>query len=470
MVKASLSELVSGSMSKIRDVFSNIRLDKVSKPVAILGSGILFSILALSPIALAGVLPDVFSEVFNLAIKKYTKRKGVRAKITKETLKVMSVEDMGSLLVELQGSMDDLMREDKEARLQITRLIKESMRSEEFLEYLNEQQSLAVLIQENLRELLREFPEMSEDILEMGGKIDSLMDQVRDVKKLLIELRSDLREVMAKETGRRERRELKTRVAVTLGQMRASSNLPQAMTSAYETYYLKMTAEKIEDKQYQELIHKTSAWETDVAELTKKSARLVDARGGEFLLSREPLIIGRAPGYEEVRLEDKFISRVHACLMYDWKSGDYLIRDLNSTNGTFLNGREVENSPVRSGDEILMGRTSARVEIDRRLKILSATGLEHTLEGYIMVLGRSPNSKILVCKDPHVSRLHAMVTYDARKSSYRIRDLNSTNKTFVNNKRLTRDVALGNGDTISMAKTSHFTFVKGHDRSIHAES
>lgn len=464
MLKAGLSELVSGSMSKIRGVFSNIRLEKISKPVALLGSGILFSMLALSPIALVGVLPDVFAEIFDLTIKKYSKRKGIPAEITDETLKTMSVEDMGSLLLELQESMDDLMREDKEARLQIIRLIKESLRSEEFLDYLNEQQSLAVLIQENFRDLLREFPEMSEDIREIGGKIDSLMDQVRDVRKLLIELRSDIRKIMAQETGRRERRELKTRVAVTLGQMRASSNLPEEMKSVYQTYYLKAVAEKMEHKEYEELMDKTRVWETDVAELTKISARLVDAKGSEFLLSREPLIIGRAAGYETVRLEDKFISRVHACLMYDWKSGQYFIRDLNSTNGTFLNGREVKNSPVKSGDEIVMGRTSVSVEIDQKLRIASANGLACTLEGYLMVLGRSPSSKILVCKDPYISRLHAIIMCDARNNNYRIRDLNSANKTFVNNEKLTGELTLRNGDVVSVARTTDFTFVSAHSQ------
>lgn len=124
-----MSELVSGSMSKMRGVFSNIQLDKISKPVALLGSGILFSIMALSPVTLLGAFPAVSSEIFDLTIKKHFKRKKVKVQ-TDEELKTMSVEEMGSVLLELQESIDDLMRKDKETRLQITRLIKESLRSE----------------------------------------------------------------------------------------------------------------------------------------------------------------------------------------------------------------------------------------------------------------------------------------------------------------------------------------------------
>jgi pSer/pThr/pTyr-binding forkhead associated (FHA) protein/uncharacterized protein YoxC len=462
MLKGNLSELVSGSMSKIRGLFSNIQLDKISKPVALLGSGILFSILALSPLTLLGTLPAVSTEILHLTIRKHFKRKKVKVQ-TDEELKTMPVEEMRSVLLELQESIDDLIRKDKETRLQITRLIKESLKSEEFLDYLNEQQSLAVLIQENFRDLLREFPEMSEDICEINGKIDSLMDQVRDVKRLLIELRSDIQKIIAQNTHRRERKELEARVAVTLGRMRTSSNLPEEMKLAYDTYYMKTVVKKMEHEEYEELMDATVVWETDVAELTKTSARLIDVKGSEFLLSKEPLIIGRTTGYEPVQLEDEFISRVHACLIYDWKSGQYFIRDLNSANGTFLNGKNVKNSPVRSRDEIVIGRTSVNVEVNQKLRIRSATGLS-TLDGYLMVLGSSPSSKILFCENPHVSRLHAIITCDPRNNSYRIRDLNSTNKTFVNGERVAGELTLRNGDVVSLARTTDFTFMSAQSQ------
>lgn len=458
MLKGGVSELVSGSMSRIKGLFSNIQLNKISKPVALLGSGILFSILALSPVTLWGALPAVFTEIFDLMIKKHSKGKKVEVQTTEE-LKTMSVEETVSVLLELQDSIDDLMRKDKETRLQITRLIRESLRSEEFLDYLNEKQSLAVLVQENFRDLSREFPEMREDIWEINGKIDSLMDQVRDVKRLLIELRCDIQKIIAQNTDRIERKELEAKVAVTLGQMRTSSNMPEEMRSAYGTYYTKTVVEKMERGKYEELMDATAVWETDVAELTKISARLIDVKGSEFLLSKEPLIIGRTTGYEAVRIEDKFISDIHACLMYDWKSGQYYIRDLNSTYGTFLNGEKVKTSPLRSGDEIAIGRTIMSVEINQKMRIRSATGLSNTMEGYLMVLGSSPSSKILVCEDPHVSRLHAIITRDPQNNSYRIRDLNSTNKTFVNGERLTGELTLTSGNVVSVARTTDFTFI-----------
>lgn len=73
-----------------------------------------------------------------------------------------------------------------------------------------------------------------------------------------------------------------------------------------------------------------------------------------------PLIIGRA-GEADVVLADPEASRRHARL--ESERGIVYVRDLESSNGTFLNGRRVSDAiEVRRGDEIDVGTTRLVVE------------------------------------------------------------------------------------------------------------
>ena len=73
-----------------------------------------------------------------------------------------------------------------------------------------------------------------------------------------------------------------------------------------------------------------------------------------------PLTIGRAPDVELV-LTDAEVSRRHARLE---THGKYVyVRDLESSNGTFLNGRRISSAiEIRPGDEIDIGTTRVIVE------------------------------------------------------------------------------------------------------------
>lgn len=58
----------------------------------------------------------------------------------------------------------------------------------------------------------------------------------------------------------------------------------------------------------------------------------------------------------ELVLGDPYTSHRHA-LLYQGMDGRLRLRDLESTNGTFINGRRVSDSSVSVGDEIRVGRT-----------------------------------------------------------------------------------------------------------------
>jgi FHA domain-containing protein len=71
-------------------------------------------------------------------------------------------------------------------------------------------------------------------------------------------------------------------------------------------------------------------------------------------LDGRPLTIGRAPDNGLV-LHDSRASRRHARLFA--RSGVFVLADLGSTNGSFVNDRRVEEMPLGEGDRIRIGDT-----------------------------------------------------------------------------------------------------------------
>jgi len=78
--------------------------------------------------------------------------------------------------------------------------------------------------------------------------------------------------------------------------------------------------------------------------------------GMEYVLSAEETIIGRNPT-TDITLLDENISREHSIVIRDPDSGTYSIEDLQSTNGTKVNGKRVRSADLADGDEIEIGHT-----------------------------------------------------------------------------------------------------------------
>jgi pSer/pThr/pTyr-binding forkhead associated (FHA) protein len=84
-------------------------------------------------------------------------------------------------------------------------------------------------------------------------------------------------------------------------------------------------------------------------------------------------------------------------------------------------------------------------------------GMTYALEGEETLIGRNPNTDITLL-DEGISREHALVLYDAELDRYTIEDLQSTNGTKVNGKRV-RSAELQPGDTLQVGNTL-FEFVR----------
>lgn len=91
-----------------------------------------------------------------------------------------------------------------------------------------------------------------------------------------------------------------------------------------------------------------------------KRAALVIRTGGfegtRYELAGEETLIGRNPS-THITLLDEGISREHAIILFDAAERRYEIEDLESTNGTKVNGRRVRSATLAPGDEIQIGHT-----------------------------------------------------------------------------------------------------------------
>ncbi len=82
-----------------------------------------------------------------------------------------------------------------------------------------------------------------------------------------------------------------------------------------------------------------------------------DKSGEYFPLGQRTTVIGRDEGVP-LQILDERVSRKHAQVRFDDKTQAYVLMDMKSVNGTFVNGRRLTTELVLSdGDEITLGDT-----------------------------------------------------------------------------------------------------------------
>jgi hypothetical protein len=95
-----------------------------------------------------------------------------------------------------------------------------------------------------------------------------------------------------------------------------------------------------------------------------------------------PVTVGREEG-NLLRLNDERVSRFHAKVQLD--DSDYILTDLESTNGTRVNGAVVQIRRLRFGDRIGVGRSvllfGSNEQIAARMASLTAAGAQQPTTG-----------------------------------------------------------------------------------------
>lgn len=163
---------------------------------------------------------------------------------------------------------------------------------------------------------------------------------------------------------------------------------------------------------------------------------------------KNPLTIGRDPE-NDIILNFPQVSSKHALLIKE-KNG-WVLEDMQSTNHTYINDRSIPvfRQQITSEDTIFFG--SYKVSASRLLSFSQNTALGRSdpkkisiPEGEI-IFGRDPDCSVPL-NFPQISWHHAQLTRDPNSSV--LKDLGSTNGTYVNGKRI-KQCKVTQDDTIA---------------------
>lgn len=206
-------------------------------------------------------------------------------------------------------------------------------------------QALATEMEQNI--LVLDGERTAPDRYEVHLHPENLSHFERAKEGLETELVAYLREVAA---------EKRWRFAVdTAVKMRPSSRVKAGEVKAYSRF-----SELLRDRKIENVAGQTAAVSLEeIQRLAYVAARLTVAgpgpnKGRSFQLSQSPFRIGRSPD-ADAQVEDLRLSRQHAEISFDSR-GSFWIRDLGSTNGTYVNGQPIDGqTAVRQGDRISLG-------------------------------------------------------------------------------------------------------------------
>ena len=160
---------------------------------------------------------------------------------------------------------------------------------------------------------------------------------------------------------------------------------------------------------------------------------------------------GRDDAPDNIRVDHISVSLRHAEISLT--PAGAIIRDLQSKNGTFVNGQPIQEQALQEGDLIQLGACDSHLflyrESGRRPLILRDIELNRP----VVTIGREAGNDIRI-EHPTVSTRHAQVSKVS--GGFELSDLGSTNGTFVNGRKITRQV-LKPGNRISLG-AAQFVF------------
>jgi pSer/pThr/pTyr-binding forkhead associated (FHA) protein len=81
-------------------------------------------------------------------------------------------------------------------------------------------------------------------------------------------------------------------------------------------------------------------------------------------IEKSLVVLGRGDRIADIDVGDESASRRHAFIAH--RGGEFVLKDMGSTNGTVLNGEVISDRVLMSGDEIQIGTAVLRFELKPR--------------------------------------------------------------------------------------------------------
>jgi len=79
-----------------------------------------------------------------------------------------------------------------------------------------------------------------------------------------------------------------------------------------------------------------------------------DKKEGRYPVTDKPISVGRDPSKANIVIQDPIVSKIH-CTFYA-KDGEVMVKDMESTNGTYINDIKVSDQKLNDNDVIFIGR------------------------------------------------------------------------------------------------------------------
>lgn len=174
------------------------------------------------------------------------------------------------------------------------------------------------------------------------------------------------------------------------------------------------------------------------------SGRIVEIQG-------DRLTIGRAPS-NDFQLDESTVDPQHALIRAT--QGRFLLHDLASTGGTWVNGNPVRGQFLSEGSRIFIGSSELLFTRSSGASVIlvrsgPSVGRSFTLGDADLVIGRDPGDDGAQLDDAEVSRRHALVRPTPHDPL--IYDLGSVNGTLVDGTDLA-GTFLHHGDVIKLGE------------------
>jgi len=182
----------------------------------------------------------------------------------------------------------------------------------------------------------------------------------------------------------------------------------------------------------------------------------------EFKVGENGVCVGRDASKCDISASRPTISRRHFQITYIDDSGKFLLKDLYSTNGTYINGKKISEILLSDGDFIGLGEQNSKHLRFQNTSNRNFSWSDTFLSKTSWTIGRLQDNDISIPFEPRVSGHHATISNIS--GNLFVTDNKSLNGTWLNGQKV-KKARINNSDTVVIGST-FFHFNLNPDNSL----